>query len=384
MKRIAVALLGVIVAAALPPRSNAQAGTPIPTPGLAASHVDSEGRLVEDWGALGIRLAGDGVHMGPAGVSAGDVAPGVPGVRIVRDGGAVTLDATVFRAPVWPSGLDILTVRLASKSDRDVPVRLTVELPASARVGKRLVSLGGRAIVGLPERPAPVRELREWGHWDEAADLPGWARPEGECDPAFRNIRAGLGGVPIAYRFAVEPGGAANVFLGFCESHWRAAGQRPVVCQVEGAPLQEIDPIARWGVHKPGAVLFAARDVNGDGRLDVAVLPKPGSPDVNPILNVIWLFPPGAAPSAEAVVSGRLNAVATRVVDVGGPGDQALEAAGRLQYDLVVAKSGTELTLLVACPGATVESPSRSAWTPETLRAAAARVMADWSAVASR
>ncbi|HSV74806.1 MAG TPA: hypothetical protein VLH79_13690 [Chthonomonadales bacterium] len=376
---LAAALLAGLAAPGL-----AQRSTPVPTPGLAPSHVDAEGRLVQDWGTLGIALSGEGVRTGPPSVSAVSVAPGVPGVRVVRDGGVVALEKAVFRAPVWPAGLDVVTVRLASNTGRDAPVRLTVQLPQGARVGRRLVTLGGRALVGLPESPTPVREVREWGHWDEATDLPGWARPESESDPAFRNIRAGMGGVPIAYRFSVQPGAAANVFLGFCESHWQAAGQRPLVCQVEGAPLQEVDPIARWGVHRPGVVLFAARDANGDGKLDIAVLPKPGAPDTNPILNAIWLFPAGAAPTADAVVSGRMNALATRVVDVGGPGDQALEAAGALLYDLVVPSAGMELTLLVASPGASVELPGRTAWTPETLRAAAARVMAEWRGPASR
>ena len=42
-----------------------------------------------------------------------------------------------------------------------------------------------------------------------------------------------------------------------------------------------------------GVLLFAAKDANGDGQLDVAVLPKIGAPDTNPILNVLWLFPAG-------------------------------------------------------------------------------------------
>ena len=157
---------------------------------------------------------------------------------------------------------------------------------------------------------------------------PGGPTPAVECDPAFRNIRAGIGGVPILYRFKVDPKAKANVVLGFCESHWAQAGQRPVICQVEGAPPQEVDPVARWGQHQPGALLFAASDANGDGMLEVAVLPKPGAADQNPILNAIWLFPAETLPNLDQVIAGKLNAVASRYVQVGGANDQSL-AAGR-------------------------------------------------------
>ena len=47
-----------------------------------------------------------------------------------------------------------------------------------------------------------------------------------------------MGGVPILYHFKVEPKAEVNVVLGFCESHWAQSGQRPVICQVEGAAVE--------------------------------------------------------------------------------------------------------------------------------------------------
>ncbi len=221
--------------------------------------------------------------------------------------------------------------------------------------------------------------MRDWGWADDAVALPGWARPAVECDPAFRNIRAGMGGVPIHYHFKVAPEARVKVALGFCESHWSQAGQRPVICRVEGASPQEVDPLARWGRHQPGAVAFAASDANRDGTLDVSVLPKPGAPDQNPILNAIWLFPADATPDLEQVVAGKLNAVASRYVAVGGGNDQSLYAGGRVEYALKLAARGTkELTFLVACPGSSVPPPDQTAWTVEKLRQSAAEVWRDW------
>ncbi|MDH7570194.1 MAG: hypothetical protein QHJ73_11485, partial [Armatimonadota bacterium] len=207
---------------------------------------------------------------------------------------------------------------------------------------------------------------------------PGWGRPVGECDPAFRSIRAGMGGVPILYRFTVPPNSAARVALGFCESHWAEAGQRRLVCRVEGAAPQELDPVARWGQHRPGVLLFDARDENGDGRLEVGVLPHLSSPDQNPILNAIWIFPPGSKLNVAELVAGRLGSLALLAVDVGGKGDQTLFLPGKLEYEVALPAGGSqEITFLVACPGATVPSRPGTAWNLEALRRAAVEV---WNA----
>jgi hypothetical protein len=125
--------------------------------------------------------------------------------------------------------------------------------------------------------------------------------------------------------------------------------------------------------------VFAARDANGDGTLDIAVLPKPGAPDENPILNAIWLFPPDASPNLEQVIAGKLNAVALRYVAVGGSSDQSLYAGGRVEYALKLPAHATkELVFLVACPGSSVPSPDQTTWTPEKLRQSAAAVWRDW------
>ena len=251
-------------------------------------------------------------------------------------------------------------MRVAETAGQETPLQLSLALPETVHVGLKTVTLGGRAVLGLPAGIKVSQVMREWGWADDAVALPGWAKPAVDCDPAFQNIRAGMGGVPITYHFKVDPKAKVKVVLGFCESFWSQAGQRPLICQVEGAPTQEVDPLERWGQHRPGAILFAASDANGDGMLDITVLPKPGAPDQNPILNAIWLFPADASPNLEQVIAGKLNAAALRYVAVGGSNDQSLYAGGQVEYALKLPANGTqELTFLVACPGSSVPPPTR-------------------------
>ena len=350
------------------------------SPGLAPTRMDDQGSLVEDWGSITVKVAGTGLPAtAPASVRSGKLDDFIPAAQAQSSYGTVALTVTAFRAPVWPAGLDVLTVRLAETAGQGTPVQLSLALPETVHLGLKTVTLGGRAVLGLPAGTRVSQATRDWGWVDDAVAMPGWARPAVQCDPAFQNIRAGIGGVPILYHFKVDPKAKVNVVLGFCESFWAQADQRPVICQVEGAPAQEVDPLARWGQHRPGAILFAASDANGDGTLDVSVLPKPGAPNQNPILNAIWLFPGDASPNLEQVIAGKLNAAAMRYVAVGGGNDQSLYAGGRVEYALKLAAHATqELTFLVACPGSSVPPPDQTTWTPEKLRQSAAAVWRDW------
>ncbi len=350
------------------------------SPGLAPTRMDDQGRLVEDWGKVAVTVAGAGSpSMAPTTVQSVKLDDVVPAAQAHFSYGAVSLTLTAFRAPVWPAGVDVLTVRLAETAGQETPVQLSLALPETVRLGLKTVAIGGRTVLGLPAGTKISQAMRDWGWADDAVSMPGWGRPAVDCDSAFKNIRAGLGGVPILYHFKVSPKSQATVVLGFCESHCTQAGQRPVICRVEGASPQEVDLLDRWGRHRPGAVAFAAADANGDGTLDVSVLPKPGAPDENPILNAIWLFPADAKPNLDQVIAGKLNAVASRYVDVGGPNDQSLYAGGQVEYALKLPPHATqELTFLLAGPGGSVPHPDQTAWTSEKLRQSAAAVWRDW------
>jgi hypothetical protein len=349
------------------------------SPGLPPSTMDPAGRLVEDWGTLGVKLAGEGVAEGPTTVEAVRLDSLIPAARATADRGAVRLLTTAYRAPAHPAGVDVFSVRVEEAKGRPAKVTLALDVPKTVRAGLRTARLGSRVVLTLADEALEAREIAPWGACDESVALPGWAKPAVKCDPAFRNIRAGMGGVPIRYRFTVQPRSEAVVVLGLCESHWDRAAQRPVVCRVEGAEPLEVDPIARWGRHKPGALVFRARDENGDGRLDIAVRAAPGAKDRNPILNAIWIFPPGEIPNLGKVIAGALNTKALRYVDVGGPGDQSLYPPGKLEYQLSLPAGGSKtLVFFVACQGGSAPIPEVSPWTAETLRRAAWEVARDW------
>lgn len=368
----------LILLLALTAVSSVPAAVTFTSPGLAPSRMDDQGRLVEDWGPVELALAGAQPDAPPR-VTSVQLDGVIPAAQSRAQWGAVALTLTAFRGPTWPAGVDVLVAELEETRGAPVAAQLAVRLPDNVRVGARTAALGARTVVALPAGVRASQSTREWGWSDDAVALPKWARPGVECDPAFQNVRAGMGGVPIQYLFKVEPRSSANVVLGFCESHWAQAGQRPVVAQVEGAPPQEIDPVAGWGQHRPGALLFPARDANGDGTLEIAVLPKLGAPDQNPILNAIWLFPPGGSVNLDQVIAGRLNGVAVRRVDVGGDSDQCWFAGGAVDYAVSLPAKGTAtLTFLVACPGGSAPLPDKSTWTPESLRQAAREVWRDW------
>ncbi len=349
------------------------------SPGFPSSRMEADGRLVEDWGTVSLRLAG-GEAAGTAQVDVCETRldDAIPAAQAVTSRGGVTLTSTAYRAPAWPSGFDVLMARVEETRGAPADVTLAVELPPGARLGNRTVRVGGRTVLTLPAETPEQAALRDWGYCDDATALPGWAKPRGACDPAFRNIRAGLGGVPIAYRFAVPAKSAATVVLGFCESHWAERGQRPLICSVEGAAAQTVDPVARWGQHQPGALAFQGRDANGDGRLDIAVRTPAGAPDRNPILNVLWIFPAGEPVDTARVITGALNAAAARYVDVGGEGDQSIYASDKLEYKFTLpARGARELTFFAACLGDSAPMPETTAWTPATARSAARAVGKD-------
>jgi len=351
------------------------------SPGFPPTAMDDQGRLHEDWGIVDVQLRGEGIEAGETQVGAVKLDEIIPAVQAVSQLGAVEMTRTAYRAPIHPAGVDVLCVQLKELQGKPVNALLVLDASAGAQLGQRTARLGGRTVLVLPREVVAAQKLLDWGYSDEAVSLPGWARPAAECDAAFRNIRAGMGGVPIVYRFAVPANSAATVVLGFCESHWNAAGQRPLSCRVEGAPDQSVDPVAKWGQHKPGLLTFAARDQDGDGRLVVAVRPAPLAPDQNPILNVIWVFPADAAPAPDKLLAGQLNDAAQYYVDVGGEKDQSIYPPGKLEFPVTLAAGETqELTFLVACPGGSAPVPSRSTWDAATLRRAARDVWRDWPA----
>jgi hypothetical protein len=341
--------------------------------------MDSSGSLIEDWGAVDVKIEAEGLPEGAVAVERMMLDGCIPAAQAVSERGDLRIAWTAYRAPVFPSGVDVLSVCLENKGTGERVVRVGLKLPPEAEMAMTSVRLGNRLVVSIPQETLRQCRTRDWGYINQTTAMPGWAKPEGEADPAFANIRAGMGGIPILYRFKVEAGSAVLVVLGICESHYARAGIRPVLYEVEGARPEVVDPIERWGRHRPGVLLFRARDINGDGYLDVAARPLPAAPDRNPILNVIWVFPADRSLNLAKLTRGALNESATYYVDVGGEKDQCFYLLERMQLPVLVpAGESRELTFLIACPGGSAPLPESTAWTVESLRRAAREVFLAW------
>ncbi|MEA3365921.1 MAG: hypothetical protein U9Q79_09815, partial [Candidatus Hydrogenedentes bacterium] len=280
-----------------------EAAVLLSSPGFPLSKVAGNGAIEEPWGTVALVLKE------PTGMTVLEQRfeeQPVPTVVTTKQAADIVLEETAYRAPVWPSGVDVLSAVIRNTGDASGKALLEVQIPESVGLGERVGSAGGQPVLALPLGVEPIREEREWGSTGGSSALPGWAKPAAECDPAFNNIRAGMGGVPITYKFHVEAGGRRKVVLGLCESHWPMAGQRPLVLRVEGAPEREIDPVAEWGQHVPGCLIFDAVDADNDGRIGITVDPHPGAQDKNTILNVIWVFDAERAVQVSDVLAGKL------------------------------------------------------------------------------
>lgn len=353
------------------------------SPGLPPSRMEASGQLIEDWGQVRWLLKGEGLPQPVAELQAINLDNVVPAARWTATQGNIRLTASAYRAPVFPDGMDVLTLRLENAADAEAKTVLALQITPQAKVGLSLASLDNRPVLAIPQETRASLPTRDWGYTIETTPMPGWAKPLGECDPAFRNIRAGMGGIPIAYRFRVEPRGKVQVVLGLCESHWDRPGIRPIICDVEGARPQIVDPLERWGRHQPGALPFAASDVDGDGWVDVRIKPVPNAADQNPILNVIWVFAADKRPNLARVVKGELNAQVRYYVDVGGQQDQPILAVENLEFPVnLPPRSAKELTFYVACGNGTVVNPDLTAWTVEALYHAACEVWQGWAGTA--
>jgi hypothetical protein len=329
----------------------------------------------EDWGTFGLEI------VEPAGaveVEQHTEQTPIPIVCTVKKVGSLSLTETAYRSPVWPGGVDVVEATLANSGDKPIQTVLSLDLPATVALGERVGAAAGRLTIALPADIEPIRKEKDWGCKSAVSAMPGWARPDRSCDPAFEDIVAGMGGVPIVYVFAVPVGAKRTVAVGLCESHWASPGQRPLGISVEGASRIAIDPVADWGRHVPGVLRFDAVDADQDGRIEVVVEPREGAPDQNTILNALWVFPPDVPASNDQIVAGEMTSQAEYYVNVGGENDQLLYGNdARYVFDL---DAGAEAVFhfLLACPGGgPVPDPLKTAWTPASLRRAAEDVWRD-------
>jgi hypothetical protein len=171
------------------------------------------------------------------------------------------------------------------------------------------VPLGRKGILGGHSKRTTER-LQGWN------GTIGWARPEGQVDPAFRNAAWGVNR-PILYRVPVGRGSEKVVALGICEPYKWGPGTRILDLRVEGAEPVIFDPLEKGKKNEPHVLFFKGRDANGDGQLAIEAHAALSSPDPNPFLNVFWIFPPEAAVDAQDLIAGRAAKDAELYFDCG-------------------------------------------------------------------
>ena len=128
----------------------------ISSPGSPSSKVAEDGALVEPWGAVRLQI------VDPAGARVSkQVAEETPMPVAVTtvNAGVVTLTQSAYRAPIWPSGVDVLEATAASDGDSPTTVQLELVVPEAMQVGETVGSIEGKPSVVLPDG---LQAFREW------------------------------------------------------------------------------------------------------------------------------------------------------------------------------------------------------------------------------
>jgi hypothetical protein len=180
----------------------------------------------------------------------------------------------------------------------------------------------------------------------------GWAAPPAGTDPAFRNVAIGWGHA-VQYRFKAGKPQRYTVVFGLCEGYHDKAGQRILTLQIEGKSLRTVDMVAEKGRNQPNVFSFPARDENGDGWIDLAVVAAENSPDTNAIINSLWVFKGEAVPPKEELLSGGSARLPLAHVDCGT--DPVLNQTPRHDLTLIRLRNAGARPAPVA-PTLTIES----------------------------
>ena len=175
------------------------------------------------------------------------------------------------------------------------------------------------AVTDLRQTNAPASPLQRV---DSGAMNRDWAQPPAAVDPSLKHIAVHMDGT-IRYELKVPAGASRQVALALCEGWWHETGKRVQVLRVEGAEPKTVDTVADIGQNKAAAFWFAAKDTNGDGKIEIAVEAAPQAADKNTVLNGLWIFDADAKPDSESLLAGKLNPLALARLSSTHPGGPA-------------------------------------------------------------
>ena len=227
------------------------------------------------------------------------------------------------------NGFDLYKLEIRNATEKSLDSKLVVGLdgPPDMRLeGDVVRGLGNAAflLADQPERKWLV--TRDWGLTDKRAKSYERDAVPGVYDPAIVSTRIGLDGLPVVYRVKADKGQQYTVYLAVFPiinkllPQPKQAGDLLFRYEVEGASPQTVDWIKYSAAKSPPICLRfdGARDVDGDGYIEVVAANAEGSRLKHTRLSAIYVFPAGIeVKNLKAVYSGSMNKECIRFIDVG-------------------------------------------------------------------
>ncbi len=216
---------------------------------------------------------------------------------------------------------------------------LTSELMAVLE-GAPDMRLEGRTVRGLGDAPLLIADpphqvelvYRDWGLCDKRAKGYATAPGPGRTEAAIGRYRLGLDGQPVIYRCRAAADTPYLVYLvstphigGYLVERPQLPGDLVWQYQVEGSPTQTVDYVEYLRAqHQPITVRCEqARDVDGDGYIEIRAGVDAASRLRHTRLSAIYVFPADTVVTDDAAVfSGSLNDRCIWHIDVGATPEQ--------------------------------------------------------------
>ena len=208
-----------------------------------------------------------------------------------------------------------------------------VEGPPDVRKDDDVVrGLGDAPFLVVDPTVKAETSFRDWGLCDKRAKAYDMGDGPGKTERAVGTCRIGLDGVPAVYRFKAGSSKAYSVYLastpnarGYLLEIPQKPGDLILEYRVEGCEPKTLDYVVYMNEKpRPLCVGFdGARDMNGDGYIEVSS----GVADVSRVrhtcLSVIYVLPQGTpVTDMEALCSGAMNDRCVWHIDVGATPEQ--------------------------------------------------------------
>ena len=255
--------------------------------------------------------------------------------------GGLLYKVSVMTVPSPECGnFDLYKLEVQNPTDRPLPSKLFVAVngPPDMHVQDGvLFGLGENALVIADPSVRHKLETRGAGWCDKRAKAAATGKSPFTFmadESPLNTFRIGLDGLPVIYRFKAEVTKKYVVCLTtpphIASYHRLSAPQRSgdlvIEYRVEGCAPKNLDCFD-WTTQHPKQPLFlkfdGARDVDGDGAIEVSVGTAASSRIRHSRLSAIWVFPEGTKiDKPESVIGGAMKDKCIHFVDVGATPEQ--------------------------------------------------------------